>query len=463
MLETSLRTLLGPTGWLSEPEDVEPFLVDWSGHCCVRPIGVARPASTADVAATVKLCARADVVIIPQGGRTGLVAGNFPHDRNSIILSLSRMNKVEPITPGDFCVSVGAGVVLGQLHAALNDTDLILPLHLGSEGSAQIGGLIATNAGGNMAFRYGMMQDMVLGLEVVLPDGEIWNGMRRLIKDNCGFQLRRLFCGSEGRLGIITGAVLKLQPAPRSHATALMALPDLQAAVVFGETLRRTFGEAVIGLEFINDTALAIALQQIGELKFPFDVPAPAYLLAEIASTIPGIDLVAEMENALAAGLQRGQLTNAVIAQNNTQRAALWKLRDELPEGQRREGPQCHHDVSVPVSQIAEFVNVCSADAEALVPGIRVCAFGHMGDGNIHYNFSTPAGGNFDDKEEELSAAVYARVDEFGGSVAAEHGLGRLKTGLADTYRSASERDLMRRLRVAFNPTDILNPGVIVD
>ncbi|MEB8389409.1 FAD-binding oxidoreductase [Rhodobacteraceae bacterium KMM 6894] len=462
-VSASLAKLLGDRGWLTEPADMVPFCTDWAGRGQTTPLGVARPNNTLEVAAVVRLCHSEDIVIVPQGGRTGLVLGNIPLRDGVIVLSLSRMNAISSPVPGDFCVEVEAGVVLGDLHNALEGTGLMFPMHLGSEGSAQCGGLIATNAGGNMAFRYGMMQDQILGLEVVLPDGQIWNGVRLLIKDNAGFHLRRLFCGSEGRLGIITRAVLRLQSAPRSRSTAFLAFHNIQAALDFSTELRLKFGELVTGVEFATRTVMDMALKHIPELTFPLEAPADAYLLVELSSTLAGQNLAGHLEGAFLEGQEAGLLVDGTIAQNEAQRAALWRLREELPEGQKRDGPQIKHDISIPVSRIAEFLDVANARARDLCPDLRICAFGHMGDGNIHYNYSPPQVDEEMPQAHALSNMVYDLVADFGGSFAAEHGLGSKKPMLADRERSIVERDLMRALRRALNPKDLLNPGVVID
>jgi len=463
MIAERLYQLLGPKGWLTAPEDRSTYATDWAGRSDRMPVGVARPATTKDVAETVRLCNEAGIVIVPQGGRTGLVMGNFPHHDNSIILSVSRLNRIDPIDPGNFCVSLEAGVVLDQLHQLLDGTGMMFPMRLGSEGTARIGGLIATNAGGNLAFRYGMMMDQVLGLEVVLPDGRVWNGMRSLIKDNAGFHLRRLFCGSEGRLGIITKAVLRLHTAPRNRATGFFAFQSMHDVLRFGTNLRLRFGEVVTGIEFMNDTVLDMALRNIPELTFPLEHRSGAYLLVELSSALPDLDLTALIEEAFLAEFENGAVADGVIAQNEAQRTNLWRLREELPEGQKRDGPQAKHDISVPVSRVADFIEIAGADAKALVPGVKVCAFGHLGDGNIHYNYSVQGADSTSPVLAELSGAVYDRLDEMNGSFAAEHGLGFRKPPIAERRRSATERDLMRGIRGVFNPDDLLNPGVSVN
>lgn len=462
MVAGILSEILGPRGWLTDPSDRAIYSTDWAGRSDKRPIGVARPATTEEVAKTVSVCHEAGMAMVPQGGRTGLVMGNFPHCDQSIVLSLSRINHIDPIDPSNFCVSLGAGAILEQLHQQLDGTGLMFPMRLGSEGSAQIGGLIASNAGGNLAFRYGMMMDHVLGLEVVLPDGRVWNGMRSLIKDNAGFQLRRLFCGAEGRLGIVTRAVLRLQTAPRNRVTGFFAFRSMRDVLRFGTNIRLRLGEVLTGLEFMNDTVLDMALNTIPDLTFPLSERAGAYLLVELSTSLGDLDLSSMMEEAFVAEFEAGTVSDGVIAQNEVQRHELWRLREELPEGQKRNGPQAKHDISVPVSRVADFLETMGEEARRRQPDVRICAFGHLGDGNIHYNYSVPGKDPTDPALTALSDMVYDRLDEMNGSFAAEHGLGFRKTGIADKRRPATERDLMRLIHDSLDPQNLMNPGVSV-
>ncbi|MDA7965583.1 FAD-binding oxidoreductase, partial [Ruegeria sp.] len=461
-LAASLSALLGPEGWKTGAE-AAPYSRDWLDRFGVAPLGVARPATTEAVAETMRLCHQNGVAVVAQGGNTGLVGGSVAARENTVILSLSRMNQIESIDPIDFTATVGPGVVLAQLHEAVAAEDLHFPLHLGSEGSAQIGGLIACNAGGSHAFRFGMMQDLVLGLEVVLPDGRIWNGARRLIKDNAGFQLRKLFAGSEGRLGVVTKAVLRLFPAARDRATALIAVPDRHRALALASSLRADAGEFLTGLEFFEDPTLDLALRNVPSLKWPLQGRSPFYVLAEVATSIPGLRLEDIFERALEHLFENDLAEDAVIASSEAQRLALWAIREELPEGARLEGRQIKHDIAVPVSQIAAFVDRCSPLVERILPGVRIWVFGHLADGNIHYNLSPPVGQNdFAGRDTDLSDCIYRTVVEFSGSFAAEHGMGRTKVAIADMLRSPVERDVMRRLHRAIDPDDIMNPGVVV-
>ncbi|HEX9859401.1 MAG TPA: FAD-binding oxidoreductase, partial [Paracoccaceae bacterium] len=358
---------------------------------------------------------------------------------------------------------VGAGLVLARLHEGLDGTGLMFPLHLGAEGSAQIGGLIGTNAGGSHAFRFGMMADLVLGLEVVLPDGTVWDGLRSVQKDNAGYALRRLFCGSEGTLGVVTRAVLKLHPAPRQRATALLALPDEAAAVAFGTRLRAEAGEFLTGLEFFSDLGLTLALRHVAGLVFPLDSRGGCYLLVEVASGSDKVPLDDILGGVLEAGLEDGLVLDGAVAASEAQRAAFWRLREEQPEGQRLEGAQLKHDIAVPPGRIADFVAEGAALCAALVPGVRINPFGHLADGNIHYNLTPPEGArDFGGQDAALALQLARLASAMGGSFAAEHGLGRAKIGLADALRSGTERDLMRRIKRALDPAGGLNPGAVL-
>lgn len=459
---TALSSLLGPKGWLTGDE-AQPFHRDWLDRYGVPPLGVARPSGTSEVADAVGICHAAGIAVVPQGGNTGLCGGAVAHRPDTVILSLARMTGLDAPDPGGASVLVEAGVVLATLHATLDPHGLIFPLHLGAEGSARIGGLIGTNAGGSHAFRYGLMRDLVLGLEVVLPDGTVWNGLRAVQKDNAGYQLRGLFCGAEGTLGVVTRAVLKLHPAPRQRATALVVLPGYAAAVSFATHLRGEAGEFLSGLEVFSEVGLAFALKHLGSLTYPLDTRGPVYGLVELASGSARVPLDDILGAALERGMADGLVSDGALALSTEQRAHLWRLREEQPEGQRLEGAQLKHDIAVPPNAIARFIEEAAAACEAILPGVRVNPFGHLADGNIHYNLSPPAGSDgFGGTAEELGQALAALAGRMGGSFAAEHGLGRAKVALADRNRGAVERALMGRLKAALDPEGIMNPGVLV-
>jgi FAD/FMN-containing dehydrogenase len=461
-LEGELVAVLGPRGWLAGAE-AESYRRDWLDRHGEAPLGVARPATTAEVSATVAACHRAGVPVVPQGGNTSLCGASVAGQAGAVILSLSRMNAIAPPDVESGSVLVEAGVVLAKLHEALAGTGLMFPLHLGAEGSARIGGLIGTNAGGSHAFRHGMMGDLVLGLEVVLPDGRVWEGLRGVQKDNAGYQLRRLFCGAEGTLGVVTRAVLKLAAAPRAVATALLALPGFDELVRFGALLRREAADVLQAAEFFSETGLALALAHVPGLGFPLETRAGAYLLVELASSSPLIPLDAMVLRVVEQGMEEGLVTDGAIATSEGQRAAFWRLREEQPEGQRLEGPQLKHDIAVPPGSIAAFVKQGSDLSRSLVPGVRINPFGHLADGNIHFNLSPPPGCvDFAGKDAEAGLALARLATEMGGSFAAEHGIGRSKIALAEALRSPVERQAMRKIKAALDPAGLMNPGVIV-
>lgn len=461
MLKQGLAELLGPKGWITE--DVEAYQTDWLKLQSHAPLGVARPANTAEVAGVMRLAHAAGVPVTPQGGNTSLCAGAVPGAAGHIILSLSRMKEIEAIDAEGFTAIAGAGVVLAQLHEAVANHDLMFPMHLGAEGSAQIGGLIATNAGGSHALRYGMMQDLVLGLEVVLPDGQIWNGLRPLIKDNAGYQLRRLFCGSEGTLGVVTRAALRLYPAPVNRATALLSVEDAPGLVKLGRHLRQGLGEFISAMEFFSDAGLEMALQHVSGLEYPLESRSAQYVLVELATSASAVDLDALLGEALEGAFESGLVSDGAVAANEAQRAAMWRLREEMPEGQRLEGPQIKHDISVPVAELGVFIRTVTSELQRILPGVRLNPFGHLGDGNIHFNLSPPEGmADFGDSKEKLSLYLYEAAEAAGGSFAAEHGLGRNKCEFFDWLRSPVEQDLMARLKGAMDPQGLMNPGVII-
>ena len=462
-LAAALSSLLGPKGWLCG-RDAGPYRRDWLDRYGVTPLGVARPADTRETAAVVTACANAGVAVVPQGGNTGLCGAAVAQRPDTVILSLSRMTAIGEPDPASGSVLVEAGAVLASLHAALEPHGLVFPMHLGAEGSARIGGLIGTNAGGSHAFRYGMMQDLVLGLEVVTADGAIWNGLRAVQKDNAGYQLRKLFCGAEGSLGVVTRAVLRLHPAPKRQATALLVAPDHAAAVAFATALRGEAGEFLSGLEFFCDLGLSLALKHLPALAFPLGTRGGVYVLVELASGSARVPLDDIMGAALENGMEEGLLLDGALATSQAQRAHFWRLREEQPEGQRLEGEQLKHDICVPPGRIARFIEAGDAACRAILPGIRINPFGHLADGNIHYNLSPPEGSaDFAGKADEFAQALAALATAMGGSFAAEHGLGRAKIALARRHRSAQERELMARIKRALDPLAIMNPGVLVD
>lgn len=458
----SLIQILGPNGW--QPfEQMQGGWRDWLDRNGVPPIGIARPKTTEEVSAIVRTCLARGVFIVPQGGNTGLCGASVAASTGGIIVSLSRMNAVDDVHSASTSVTVEAGVTLQNLHSVLEGNGHMFPLHLGSEGSAQIGGLIGTNAGGSHAFRFGMMQDLVLGLEVVLADGTVWDGMRAVQKDNAGYQLRKLLCGSEGTLGIVTRAILKLYPVPVQRTTALLAMNSMDALATFGMRLQAEVGELLTGLEFISDEGVGLMLKHLQHASFPLGSRSPFYLLVEAASGSSRIPLTEILEGLFAWGMEEGLVVDGSVAASGSQRQNFWQIREEQPEGQRLEGPQLKHDIAVAPGAIAQFLAEGERICQGLLPGLRINAFGHFGDGNIHYNLSPPEGStDFGGQGEAIGYALAKLAHKSGGSFAAEHGLGRSKVALADRYRGAPERGLMRSIKSALDPKGLFNPGVIV-
>jgi FAD/FMN-containing dehydrogenase len=462
----ALRARLGERGVLTDPQDTAPYCEDWRRLYRGRTSAVLRPATVTEVADAVRMCAAAGVPIVPQGGNTSMVGGAAPaEDGSQIVLSLSRLNRVRGIDRVDMTMEIEAGVTLKAAQEAASDAGCLLPLSISSEGSAQIGGVLATNAGGNNTVRYGNARDLVLGLEVVLADGQVWNGLRRLHKDNTGYCLRQLFVGSEGTLGIITAAVLKLYPQPREEAVALCAIASPEAALELFNRLQRHDPAAIQAFEYMSGPGVELVLQHIPGATLPFRDPAPAYVLVELATPREGADLRGSLETVLGAAMEAEIVADAVIAESGAQRAALWRLREEHSEAQKRAGASVKNDVSVPVSKVPELIRRATEVCERLAPGIRCVPFGHLGDGNIHFNLVQPEAADpaaFLARDHELMDAVNAVVRDLDGSFSAEHGIGRLKPYMMPEWRGGPELDLMRRIKLALDPRGLLNPGKLL-
>ncbi|MDB2549223.1 FAD-binding oxidoreductase [Porticoccaceae bacterium] len=462
VLSAKLMALLGLKGWVG-PEGCQPWQRDWLDQYGEVPLGVARPKSTTEVAEVLRLCQAEGVPVVPQGGNTGLVGAGVLGEPGGVILSLSRMNVISSPDLSGGSISVEAGVILEQLHQYLEGTGLMFPMHLGSEGSAQIGGLIATNAGGSHAFRHGMMQDLVMGLEVVLPDGAVWDGMRAVQKDNSGYQLRKFFCGSEGTLGVVTKAVLKLSPQPRQEFTALLAVRDASGLIELAQKLRAEAGEFLTAMEFFSDVGLDIALENIPGLAFPLQSRTSFYLLIEAGSGSMRVPLDSILSDLMQWAMGEDIVVDGALAQSEAQRAVFWRLREEQPEGQRRLGAQLKHDISIPPGSLGEFLKIANEQCCELLDGVRINAFGHLGDGNVHYNLSPPSGlQDFSNLDSELSIRLYRLAALMKGSFAAEHGIGRIKLELADDLRSPVERNLLKVIKRSIDEMNQLNPGVII-
>jgi FAD/FMN-containing dehydrogenases len=459
-----MRDIVGPKGWIDTEAELEPYLIEERGRYHGRCAAVIRPATVDEVSRVVRVCAEAKVPVVPQGGNTGLVGGAVPE--GGIVLATSRLNRIRATDPVNRTMTVEAGVVLSAVQAAADEADALFPLSLAAEGSCQIGGNLATNAGGVAVLRYGNARDLVLGLEVVLPDGRIWDGLRSLRKDNTGYDLKQLFLGAEGTLGIITAAVLKLFPKPKVVETILAAVPSAEAAVELFHRTGAAMGDALTAFELMQRLAIDFTLAHIPGVSDPFAEPHPFYVLMRLSSARADDPLRDAAEAMLADAFEAGVISDAVVAANEAQVQALWRLRESIPEAQKHEGGSIKNDISVPVSAVPAFLDRASRACEQAVPGIRICAFGHVGDGNIHFNLSQPKGmdkGAFLDRWDELEHLVSDIAHDLHGSFSAEHGIGQMKRGPLMRYKSDVELAMMRAIKRALDPCDIMNPGKVVD
>jgi FAD/FMN-containing dehydrogenase len=461
-----LSEIVGERGLLTEPADTAPYATDWRRLYHGRTAAVVRPAGTAELAAVVRLCAAEGVRMVPQGGNTSMVGGAVPaEDGSELVLSLSRMNRVRDVDPVDLTMTAEAGVTLKAAQVAAAEAGCLLPLSIGSEGTAQIGGVLATNAGGNNTVRYGNARDLVLGLEVVLPDGQVWDGLRRLRKDNTGYCLRQLFVGSEGTLGIITAAVLKLAPRLRETEVALCAVASPRAALELFTRFQSYDPDAIQAFEYMSGQGMAFVLAHIPGAVLPLAAPAAHYVLVDLGTARPNAGLRAGMEQVLEAALADGVVVDAAIAESEAQRAAIWRLREEHSEAQKRAGASVKNDVSVPVSRVPDLIERADAACRALIPGVRMVPFGHMGDGNIHLNLEQPEGmeaADFLALDHAIMDTVGEIVRGLGGSFSAEHGVGKLKPYMMPDWRGGAELDTMRRIKRALDPHGLMNPGKVL-
>ena len=446
--------------------DMAPYLSDWRGRYHGAARAVVRPASTQELAAVVRLCVATGVPIVPQGGNTGLCGGATPaEDGRAIVVSLERMNRIRAVDGDNNTITVEAGCTLAALQEAALAADRLFPLSLASEGSCRVGGNLSTNAGGVQVLRYGNMRELTLGLEVVLADGRIWDGLRGLRKDNTGYDLKQLFIGAEGTLGIITAAVLKLFPAIGQRGTAWLAVPDPAAAIRLLGLMRSLCGERITAFEIIGRAALDLVLQHIPGARAPLESDGDWSVLIELSDSSGAVDLAVELEAALGQALAQGLVDDAVIAHSLAQAQALWSLRENISEAQRLEGISVKHDIAVPVSRIPEFLERAQAMLLQAWPDIRIVAFGHIGDGNLHYNLSKPVeleNKDFIARTPELNRKVHDLVAALGGSISAEHGLGQLKRDELVRYKSDVELDMMRAIKQALDPAGLMNPGKVL-
>jgi FAD/FMN-containing dehydrogenase len=447
----ALAAIVGEKYVLAGEADAAPYLTDWRKQFSGPAACVVRPASTAEVSAVVRLCAQARVAIVPQGGNTGLVGGSVPTGtRPEMVLSLSRMNRIRALDPLNNTATVEAGCVLADVQRAADEANRFFALSLAAEGSCQIGGNLSTNAGGVNVLRYGNTRDQVLGLEAVLPDGRIWDGLRALRKDNTGYDLKQLFIGAEGTLGIITAAVLKLHPKPTASATAWIQVADPQKAVELLSALRDGCGDRLTAFELLSRSCVDAV---VAHRKIRDPLPGGAwYVLAQLDDSGTQEALLARLEDALG----NAPMLDAVVAKNDAEAKALWAIRESVPEAQFT---NVKHDISVPVSKVPAFIEQAGARLAGAFPGRTVFCFGHVGDGNLHYNIGDKA---LIAQRNEVSGLVYEVVDAFGGSISAEHGLGQLKRAEIAKHKPALELELMRAVKKALDPQGLMNPGKVV-
>ena len=461
-----LKAVVGPGGYIEERQELEGYVTSWRDDWVGAVPLLLRPKTTAEVAELVKICAETGTAIVPQGGNTGLTGASQPHNTMSeVIISTSRMNQVREIDTANDTMTVEPGVVLQDIQRIAAENDRLFPLSLGAEGSCQIGGNISTNAGGTQVLRYGNMRALVLGLEVVLASGEVWDGLRGLRKDNTGYDLKHLFIGAEGTLGIITAAVLRLFPLPTAAETAWIAIQSPEKGVELLGFLKSRLGEQVSGFELLQRSVVDLVLEHIEGSEDPVAGRYPWYVLAEVSGQGEPGSLSEPFTDALGAAAEAGLIEDAAIASSGAQAKKFWQMREDMAEAQKRAGPSIKHDVSVPVSRIAEFLDEAEAALEAAYPGINLVTFGHVGDGNLHYNPQAP-----DDWTKEayvgeranINRIVHDIVIRHGGSISAEHGVGRLRLDENMHYKSPVEIGLMRTIKKALDPQYIMNPGKVI-
>ena len=467
LLDT-LRSIVGDAHVLTEG-DLTAWEQDWRRRVRGKALAVVRPASTPEVAAVVKACAAAGTAIVPQGGNTGLAVGSTPDDTGTqIVLSLTRMNAVRAVDTANLTMTVEAGCILQNLQEVARNAGLLFPLSLAAEGSCTIGGNLGTNAGGTQVVRYGNTRDLCLGLEVVTPQGEVWNGLKGLRKDNTGYDLRDLFIGSEGTLGVITAATLKLYPKPAAQLTAWAAVPSMEHAVALLGLAHQHLGAGLTGFEVMGRFALSLVHKHMPQLRVPFieqdDVPYG--VLLENSDSESEDHARARFEALLETAFEAGCVTDAVVAENLSQAHNLWHIRENIPLAQAEEGLNIKHDISVPISRIPAFVEYADAMMVREIPGVRLVNFGHLGDGNLHYNVQAPEGGDakafLREQEAHVNHLVYEAVAQFGGSFSAEHGIGALKVEKLEKYQSPTALTMMHAIKAALDPQGTMNPGRVL-
>ena len=458
-----LKDVVGPRGFSEDPAEIAPHLEEWRSKYKGNSPLLLKPATAQEVGAILAICNETRTPVVTQGGNTGLVGGQIPL-HGEVLLSTKRLNRIRGLDESGMTITVDAGVTLAEVQRAADDRHLLFPLSLASEGSCTIGGNIATNAGGTHVLRYGMTRALVLGIEVATADGRVLNLLRALHKDNSGYDLKQMFIGSEGTLGVITAATLRLFAKPDLSVTAFAAVPSPAAAVALLGAMQGRTGGMLSAFELLPRVALEFVVQHIPGARDPLTAPSPWYVLME-ATGGKESHLAETFEAALAEAFENGLASDAAVAANTAQAAQLWKLREGISEAQKREGSSIKHDISVPVAAIPQFLEAAIPAVLAIVPGARPVSFGHLGDGNLHFNFNSPGPGDdpaFLAQWDTVQQAVYDMVNRFHGSISAEHGVGAMKVALLPRYKSATELDAMRALKNAFDPNGILNPGKLV-
>ena len=461
-----LRSICGPDHVLTEG-DLSAWEVDWRKRSHGKALAVVRPGNTDEVAQVVKACVSARVSLVPQGGNTGLVVGSTPDDSGSqLVLSLQRLHAVREIDAANLTITVEAGCVLQHLQEAALQAGFLFPLSLAAEGSCTLGGNLATNAGGTQVLRYGNARELCLGLEVVTAAGEVWHGLSGLRKDNTGYDLRDLYIGSEGTLGVITAATLKLYPLPAARLTAWAAVASMDEAVALLGLAQQHLGASLTGFEVMGQFALSLVVKHFAQLKVPFHDSAAFGVLLECSDQESEAHARAQFERLLEAALAKGCISDAVVAESLAQARQLWHVRESIPLAQAEEGLNIKHDISVPVSRIPEFVRSTDALLQQAIPGVRLVNFGHLGDGNLHYNVQAPAGVDaavfMREREDVVNTLVFDAVQRFGGSISAEHGVGTLKVSKLEQHKSPVALSLMRSIKTALDPHNLMNPGKLL-
>ncbi|MFT5692360.1 MAG: FAD/FMN-containing dehydrogenase [Oceanicoccus sp.] len=461
-LTQKILGVVGPKGLLTSEPDMAVYLCEWRDKYIGKALCVVLPKTTEEVSQVVKLCAEAQAPIVPQGGNTSLVGGSIPFDSGEeIVISLSRMNTVRHIDKQGGTLTVEAGCILANLQQTAIDNGFMFPLRIGSEGSCQIGGNISTNAGGVQVLHYGNTREQVLGLEVVLPNGDVWDGLTSLRKDNTGYDLKQLFIGGEGTLGIITAAVVKMYPKPKYQQIAMIALPSVEAAIVFLGLARALSGDQVTAIELIPRIAIDLVVKNVPNFSDPMPEKYDWQILVELSSSATE-NLKGLMEDILEEGFDQGIVLDAIIPGSEAQQNKLWALREEISGAQKPEGGSIKHDISVPIGKIPEFIKTADSALQKIIPGFRPVTFGHIGDGNLHYNPLQAEGADpqeFLDKWQDVSRVVHDIANDLRGSISAEHGIGRMKKNELTRYKSEVELRLMRQIKAAFDPQGIMNPG----